>query len=57
MTRSFFHACLLILGGMIALSLAVDVLRCIWPWLIGAVAVAAVIYVAVWWVRQRVGGW
>jgi uncharacterized membrane protein AbrB (regulator of aidB expression) len=57
MTRSFFHACLLILGGMIALSMAVDVLRCIWPWIITALVVAGIVYGVVWWIRQRSGKW
>lgn len=36
---TFFTTCLLILGALIALSLAIDILRCIWPWLAGTTAV------------------
>lgn len=53
----FFNACLLILAGMIALSLAVDMLRCIWPWLVGAVAVAALVYAAVRWLQSWSDRW
>ena len=30
----FFNACILLLFGMIALSVVVDLLRCIWPWIL-----------------------
>jgi len=30
-----FHACLLILGAALALTVAVQLLACIWPWLVG----------------------
>lgn len=57
LASGFFHACLLILAGLIALSLAVDILRCIWPWLAAAAGVAALVYVVVWWLRSRANLW
>ncbi len=33
--RWFFNACLLILFGIVALSIAVRVLQTIWPWALG----------------------
>jgi hypothetical protein len=52
-----FRACLLIFGAMLILSMAVDVLRCIWPWLVGVGLVVLVVYVGwqVW--RGRRNRW
>lgn len=57
LAHRFFRACLLILGGVIALNLAVDVLRCIWVWLAIAAAGIAVIWAAIRWLRGRTGRW
>lgn len=53
----FFRTCLLLLGGVIALDLAVDVLRCIWLWLAIAGAVGLIVYVLIWWLRRRDNRW
>ncbi len=51
----FFNACLLVLFGVAALSVATDLLSRIWPWalgiglLVGAVAAG----IAVWQARRR----
>jgi membrane protein implicated in regulation of membrane protease activity len=43
----FFNACLLILFGVIALSVAVHLLQAIWPWVLGFVLFAAAVTVGV----------
>lgn len=35
----FFHTCLLVLFGVIALSAAVHLLQSIWPWVLGFILV------------------
>jgi len=52
-----FHACLLVLGAMVALSLAMDILRCYWPWLAGVAGVVLGIWAVVWLVRSRRNRW
>lgn len=52
-----FHASLLVLGAVIALNLALAFLRPILPWLIGGVAVAALIWVVVAVVHWRRSRW
>jgi hypothetical protein len=37
----FFNACLLILFGVIALSVAIDLLQAIWHWVLGFILLAA----------------
>ena len=55
--RWFFNACLLLLFGMVALSLALQLLGEIWPWLllVGSIVGAAVIGVIIW--RERRNPW
>ncbi|HMR86002.1 MAG TPA: hypothetical protein PKC31_00880 [Candidatus Nanoperiomorbaceae bacterium] len=53
----FFNTCLLILAGLIVLLLAVDILRSIWPWLVGAAAIAALMYAAIRWLQGRSDRW
>ena len=43
----FFHACLLILFGVVALSVAVHLLQAIWVWVLGFVIVAGLITIVV----------
>jgi uncharacterized membrane protein YdbT with pleckstrin-like domain len=43
----FFHACLLLLFGVIALSVAIRLLQAIWPWVLGIVIIAGLLVVAV----------
>lgn len=53
--RWFFHACLLLLLGVIALSVAIHLLQAIWPWALGlaVLAGATATAVTVWRVRRR----
>ncbi|WP_433576807.1 hypothetical protein [Nocardia brasiliensis] len=53
--RRFFTACLLVLFGMAALSLAVDLLVQIWPWLAGIGIIVGVILIgiAIWRTRRQ----
>jgi hypothetical protein len=46
----FFNACLLILFGTIALTVAIDLLQSIWPWVLGFMLIAGgtAIAVVVW---------
>jgi tellurite resistance protein TehA-like permease len=53
----FFSACLLILLGVVALGLAVDLIETIWPWLLGASLLMAAVVVAVWILRARSRRW
>ena len=57
MSKKFFTACLLILGGIIVLNLALQLLAQIWIWLVlaGVVALAAWIACRVW--AARGGKW
>ncbi|MBB3602756.1 putative membrane protein YdbT with pleckstrin-like domain [Mycolicibacterium sp. BK556] len=43
----FFHACLLILFGVIALSVAIHLLQAIWPWVLGFALLAGAVIVGV----------
>ena len=52
MTR-LFHACLLILGTVIVLWLALELLAQFWGWLLLVAAVVALIWAAVWFVGWR----
>lgn len=42
-----FHICLLLLGCAIALTLALELLRAIWPWLVAGLVVVGGIAIAV----------
>ncbi|GAA2021750.1 hypothetical protein GCM10009819_00320 [Agromyces tropicus] len=50
--QRFFHACLLILGGIVALSLALELLAQFWGWLVLIAGIALVIWAAVVGVRH-----
>lgn len=52
-----FHACLLLLGAVIALNLAVAFLRPILPWLISGMGLAAATWVVIAVVRWRRSKW
>lgn len=52
MTRKFFTACLLVLGGVLALSVAVELLTQIRWWLLAAATV-----IALGWTGLRVYRW
>ncbi len=52
-----FRVSMLILGAVIALNLAIALLRPILPWLIGTAALAAVAWIAVAVVRWRRSRW
>ncbi|GEM_PF-3165920 len=57
LVHRFFVGCLLLLGGVIALQLALSVLAQIWGWLLlGAMLVAATI-AALWFIRSRRDRW
>lgn len=43
----FFNACLLILFGVVALSVAVDLLQAIWYWVLGILLLGGGIAIAV----------
>lgn len=51
----FFHACLLVLFGVVALSVAIDLLSQIWPWLltIGILIGGIAVGIAIWQDRRR----
>lgn len=57
MSKRFFTACLLILGGIIVLQLALQLLAQIWIWLVlaGVIALAAWVAFRVW--SSRGGRW
>jgi hypothetical protein len=49
----FFHACLLILGGIIALSFALHLAAHIWGWLVLLAVVGLSVSGTVWYLRWR----
>ncbi len=56
-TARFFRACLLVLGGVLALWLALELLARFWGWLLLAAGIALVLCAAVavyrsWWGRR-----
>lgn len=51
------RACFMVLGAAIALNLAVAFLRPVLPWIVCAVAVAAVVWIVVAVVRWRRSRW
>jgi uncharacterized membrane protein YdbT with pleckstrin-like domain len=57
MSQSFFKACLLILFGIVALWIAVDLLAHFWGWLLLAAGVAGAVWVAVLVVGDRRNRW
>jgi hypothetical protein len=52
MTR-FFHTCLLILGGVFGLWLAVSLIQQIWLWLVLLGSIALLITATLWFIRWR----
>lgn len=53
----FCHTCLLILAGIIALNIAVNILRCIWLWLVIGTVVAGLVSAIIAWLRNRANRW
>lgn len=56
-TSRFFRACLLILGGIVALWLALELLAQFWGWVLLAVGIVLMLWCAVaayryWWGRR-----
>jgi uncharacterized membrane protein YgdD (TMEM256/DUF423 family) len=51
----FVHACVLLLIGTVALTVAIHLLQAIWPWLLGIALLAGAIMVSVvvWRIRRR----
>lgn len=52
MTR-FFRACLLMLAGVIALWLALQLLAKVWLWLLLIAAIAGLVWGVAWFIRWR----
>ncbi|MFT4259483.1 hypothetical protein [Microbacterium sp.] len=52
----FFRACLLALGGVIVLWLALQLLAQFWGWLLLAAALCGLAWATVWFVRWRRNG-
>ena len=48
-----FRFCLLLFTSALLLNLAVDLLRCIWPWLLGLAVLGAGSWLVIWWLRRR----
>lgn len=51
--QRFFRGCLLVLAGVIALWLALQLLAQFWGWLLLAAALGGLIYGAIWLIRWR----
>jgi hypothetical protein len=49
----FFRACLLILGGLIALSFALQLASHIWVWLVLLAAAGLIVGGTIWYLRWR----
>ncbi|WP_033106690.1 hypothetical protein [Microbacterium profundi] len=54
--QRFFRACLLVLGGIVALWLALELLAQFWGWLLLIAAIALILCAAVWAYRYWWGG-
>jgi hypothetical protein len=52
-----FRSCLLVLGAMLALSWAVDILRVLLPWIVGIAVVVGGLWLAWRWWRGRHQAW
>lgn len=52
-----FGACLMLLGCAIALTLTVELLACIWPWVLAITVVIAGVWVAIRWAAARNRKW
>lgn len=57
MTQGFFRACLLILGGIILLYLALQMLSRFWGWLILIAIIIGAVWAAIAFVRSRRDRW
>lgn len=57
MGQRIFAFCGLIFLGAVALAMAVEIIKCILPWLIGAAVVAIVIAAFVIWHKRRSDNW
>lgn len=55
-TQRFFRACLLVLGGIVALAIALELLAQIWGWLLLIAGIVLVLCAAVWAYRYWWGG-
>ncbi|WP_426716546.1 hypothetical protein ACEN19_00210 [Corynebacterium auriscanis] len=51
--EQIFRFCLLLFASALLLNLAVDLLRCIWPWLLGLAVLGVLLWLVVWWLRHR----
>jgi hypothetical protein len=51
------RACLAVLLAALALSWAVEIVRCLWPWLVGGAAVAGVLWLGWALFKARRGRW
>jgi len=54
---TILRAALVLMVASIALTFAVNTLRCVWPWIVGVGMVVGMVALAVWWVRGRGSGW
>lgn len=52
MTR-FFHGCLLLLGGVVVLWLALHLLAQFWGWLLLIAVLAGLVWALIWFIRWR----
>lgn len=57
LAQRFFRTCLCILGGVLALWLAIQFAAQIWAWLLLGLAVVAAVGVAVWLLHRRYDRW
>lgn len=55
--QSLFSACLMLLGCVVLLSLAFELIAHIWPWLIGSAAVAIAGWIAIQWALNKNRKW
>lgn len=55
MSQKFFNACLLILGGVIVLALAIQLLSQIWVWIVLGIVIIATGWIAfrIWMARRN----
>lgn len=55
--KKLLRACLLILLAVLLLTWAIDLLKCLLPWLLGIGLVAGFCWLAWWWIKRRRDRW
>jgi hypothetical protein len=55
--KKLLQACVMVLLAMLALAWAIDLFRCLLPWLVGIGVMAGLGWLVWWWFRRRWDQW